>query len=50
MCFPSLNNTGAIITKAMTSGKYTKGTKKYVSVSLGGSGFSAGDDILLVVF
>ena len=34
----------------MTSGRYTKGTKKYVSASLGGSGFSAGDNILLVVF
>ena len=35
-----------IIAKAVTSGRYNKGTKKYVNVSLGGSGSSAVDGIL----
>ena len=30
----------------MTSGRYNKGTKKYVIMSLGGSGSSAADGIL----
>ena len=35
-----------IIAKAVTSGRYNKGTKKYVNVLLGGSGSSAADGIL----
>ena len=36
-----------IIPTPIASGRYNKGTKKYVSASLGGSGFSAGDDVSL---
>ena len=48
--FPNLNNIGPVIIKAIVSGRYNNGTKKYVNASLGGNGFSAGGDILSYIF
>lgn len=48
--FPSLNNIGAMIIKAIMSGRYNKGTKKYVNASLGGNGSSIADDVLSYIY
>lgn len=39
-----------MIIKAIVSGRYNNDTKKYVNASLGGRGFSAGDDGLSYIF